>query len=183
MPEEGETATARIPVTPSTLRALAELAGKGTTYDEAIRKLLAAGKRFTSEEEFGRWITENLDLFGFVRVVKNSIGKGKPGPDLVLEDGAGRKVRVEIEMSTQAFVAHRHDPAQADMVFAIRGDTPLPLAVYVLGPEFLEPRPALSVYMEGPEIRRLQDRAAHERRSVSSQAALYILKGLKEDGS
>jgi len=43
--------------------------------------------------------------------------------------------------------------------------------------------PSITVYLERPDIERLNERAEKEKRSSSAQAALYILKGLEVDGS
>ena len=88
------------------------------TYEQLIEKFLDIYEKevpFKSEAEFAHWFEENLDFFGFKKVlIKNLHGT----PDYIVEDWNGGKVKVEIELIANSFVQHRHKKEDVDVIVA-----------------------------------------------------------------
>lgn len=69
---------------------------------------------YDTEWEFREWFEDNLDQFGFKRVILSQ----EPCPDYVLETASGEVLRVEAELFAANFVAHGHDPNKVDRIVA-----------------------------------------------------------------
>ena len=83
-------------------------------------RALPAGSRkgekpiYQTEWEFREWFEDNLDQFGFERVILSQ----EPCPDYVLKAKTGEELRVETELFAANFVSHGHDPAKVDRIVA-----------------------------------------------------------------
>ena len=69
---------------------------------------------YDTEWEFREWFEDNLDRFGFERVILSQ----EPCPDYVVKTESGEELRIEAELFAANFIAHRHDPNKVDRIVA-----------------------------------------------------------------
>jgi hypothetical protein len=69
---------------------------------------------YDTEREFREWFEDNLDHFGFKRIILSQ----EACPDYVLETETGEILRVETELFAANFISHGHDPRQVDKIVA-----------------------------------------------------------------
>jgi len=83
-------------------------------------RALPAGSRrgdkpiYDTEWEFREWFEDNLDRFGFKRVVHTQ----ETCPDYILAAKSGKVLRVEAELFAGNFRSHGHDPHKVDRIVA-----------------------------------------------------------------
>lgn len=83
-------------------------------------RVLPAGSRkgdkpiYDTKWEFREWFEDNLDQFGFERV----IWAQEPCPDYIIKAKSGEELRVEAELFAANFIAHRHNPKKVDRIVA-----------------------------------------------------------------
>jgi hypothetical protein len=76
------------------------------SYEELLESLVyvyEAEQPFTSEKEFSVWFKKNYNVFGFKRIIQESICTT---PDFIMEDYNGTKVNVELELTDEHFWSH-----------------------------------------------------------------------------
>lgn len=78
---------------------------------------------FSNESDFHNWFADNYTLFGFNRIIKQSINSY---PDFILEKD-GKEIRVELETLASNFEKHNHDPSLVDVVVCLKKDIELPV--------------------------------------------------------
>jgi len=72
------------------------------------------------EKDLRRFFEENFRKLGYDRILKSSLSSS---PDFVMEKG-GEEVKVELELNSQHFYKHRHDPSEVDELIFVRGKHP-----------------------------------------------------------
>lgn len=118
-------------------------------------RALPAGSRrgdrpiYHTEWEFREWFEDNLDLFGFERVILSQ----EPCPDYVVKAKSGEELRVETELFAANFVSHDHDPAKVDRIVACFAAEDKIQGVPVLAANDVReynPKPARAKKVSGP---------------------------------
>ena len=69
---------------------------------------------YDSEWEFREWLEDNLDQFGFKRIILSQ----EVCPDYVCETESGDTLCAEAELFASNFIAHGHDPKKVDLIVA-----------------------------------------------------------------
>lgn len=69
---------------------------------------------YDTEWEFREWFEDNIDRFGFERVILSQ----EPCPDYVVKAKSGEELLVEAELFAANFVPHGHDPKKVDRIVA-----------------------------------------------------------------
>ena len=105
-----------LPPPPETPKPRRRLRAKRPTSDRALPAGSRRGDKpiYDTEWEFREWFEDNLDWFGFERVIFSQ----ELCPDYVLKAKSGEELRVEAELFAANFVAHRHDPKKVDRIVA-----------------------------------------------------------------
>jgi len=94
-------------------------ASRDLSYEEFFHDLIDAFEAnipFKSEEQFAEWFEDNLDKFGFRKIIKK---RKNSFPDYLIEDIHGKKMNVELEMTPKDFERHKHDPKKVDMIITV----------------------------------------------------------------
>lgn len=76
------------------------------------------------------WFAANLDKFDYDIVVSKS-----SFPDYTLRDSTGKKYKVEVELKSGNFLAHKHDPKKCDFILCWIHNQKVPLPVLELSTE------------------------------------------------
>jgi Arc/MetJ-type ribon-helix-helix transcriptional regulator len=96
---------------------------RGISYTEALEDLIDLYEAiipFKTLEEFREWFEQNLEKFGFKKILEK---KAKP-PIYVLEDGEGKTVKVAVEFFAKDFSRKGYGTAEADLVVCIFSPSP-----------------------------------------------------------
>lgn len=93
------------------------------SYEEALEDMADVFKTmlpFESEKEFASWFEENLEKFGFKKIIEK---RSKSSPDYRLEDLNGEIKEVELELIGTDFIKHKHDPKSTDLIVCLFSTT------------------------------------------------------------
>ena len=69
---------------------------------------------YTNEADFRKWFEKNLDRFGIKEIIVNQ----EVCPDYVVIMNDGKTARIEVELFSENFKYHRHDPNKVDYIVA-----------------------------------------------------------------
>ena len=89
------------------------------SYEAAIEDLMSVFDSvipFRSESEFAEWFENNLNKFGFKRIIEHRI---RSSPDYQVEDAKGNIREVELEINGLDFLRHKHDPSKTDLIICV----------------------------------------------------------------
>jgi Arc/MetJ-type ribon-helix-helix transcriptional regulator len=71
---------------------------------------------FRSEKDFAKFFEENLEKFGFKRIIER---RYTSSPDYVVEDLYGKRRSIELELFAEDFERHKHAPSKVDYIVAL----------------------------------------------------------------
>jgi len=94
-------------------------ASRDLPYEDLLNDLIDVFKAnipFESEEQFARWFENNLNKFGFSKILEK---RKNTSPDYLIETMNGKKVNVELEMTSKDFDRHGHDPKDVDIIVTV----------------------------------------------------------------
>ena len=99
------------------LKVLASL--RDVSYEDLLNSLVEVFEAcipFRSERDFAKFFEENLEKFGFKRIIER---RHASSPDYVVEDFNGKRRNIELELFAEDFERHRHGPSKVDYVVAL----------------------------------------------------------------
>jgi Arc/MetJ-type ribon-helix-helix transcriptional regulator len=99
------------------LKVLASL--RDVPYEDLLNSLVDVFEAcipFKSEREFAKFFEENIEKFGFKRIIER---RYTSSPDYVVEDFNGKRRNVELELFAEDIKRHRPDPSEVDYVVAL----------------------------------------------------------------
>ena len=113
-----------IQISESLRRRLKVLASfRDVSYEDLLNSLIDVFEAcipFRSERDFAKFFEENLEKFGFKRIVER---RYTSPPDYVVEDLNGKRRNVELELFAEDFERHKHDPSKVDYIVALFSTT------------------------------------------------------------
>lgn len=89
------------------------------TYNEALQDLLEVFEDsipFRYEREFAKWFEENLDKFGFSKILERRMNSS---PDYRLMTDKGEVKEVELELLGRDFERHGHETENVDLIVCV----------------------------------------------------------------
>jgi predicted HTH transcriptional regulator len=77
--------------------------------------------KIKNESELNNWFKNNYRKLGFEEMIRHDIGVF---PDIIMKKG-GEKIRVELEIKSSNFIAHKHRKEDVDTIICIDNDIEL----------------------------------------------------------
>lgn len=134
---------------------------------------------FSGERDFNEWFYENYSLCGF-DAIKERFAQQFPDY-IMLKDGF--EIRVELEVASSNFIAHRHDPAGVDVVLCLWIDKPISVPVIEILPFDYKPDVPIHTVKVDPNAKEIIDCVRTDMRNsgISSPTSSAVIRKLGAD--